>query len=796
MRPQQNFVLVFLFVLLNNLAFGQSPRDNVNYCGSGHLEQELINADPTLDAFIKAEDQKSIQATQQALSSGSRATGQIMVIPVVFHILHDNGPENISDKRVKEAMLELNRDFDATHPHLDNVVTAFENVIGNAEMEFRLAKKDPNGNITSGIVRYLTTDTQTGNDAAKQGRGWPRENYLNIWVVNTIDIGGGGGTAGYSYRPAAAAGNPNGDGVVVEYNYVGGNDDSHTLAHEVGHWSNLKHTWGGTNDPILTTNCSDDDDVTDTPNTVGQLGGCNLTASTCGSLDNIQNIMNYANCPAMFTDGQITRMRAAMSSSTAARNNLWTTANLNATGVLDLSAADFSVNNRVVCSGQQVNFSDASTYGATNWDWTFQSGFPDVSTDQNPTVTYYQPGIYQVALTASDGSNTLSKSENSYILVSSATGLSLPYFENFESVSALPSSEWMINDVDGDLFGYGFRTDVGFSGTNSVKMNNFGNSAGRIDEFLSTSFDLSTLTDVTLTFQVAYAQGTVNVGNDNLRVYTSVDCGENWSLKWIKGGAGLATVTAQSSPFTPSGTSDWVIQTVTNITGNDLTENVRLKFEFVSAAGNNLYIDDINLDGNYVSEPVLQYPPNTSTERPDNVLLDWKALPGVTGYEYELSTDTNFGNVVLTGTTNYIDTKHINSDTEIPTSGLVHGQKYFWRVRALQTGGPSGWSEVWAFTVDPNGVGIEDVNGTISNLKLFPNPLTQESKIEFSLKEAGSVNLEVIDLFGRVVTTVASGNHGAGTYRYDIPSERLSSGIYLVRLTRGTEVQTLRAVLQ
>ncbi|MGD1847328.1 MAG: M43 family zinc metalloprotease [Salibacteraceae bacterium] len=792
MRPRQKIFLVLIALFPYLGAFSQHSHPHPGPCGQGHLEQQLMDSDPDLANFIQAEDLRAIQEQQ----SGARATGQVYVVPVVFHILHDNGPENVSDLKVKQAIADVNLDFSGRHPDLDDVVAAFQPVIGNAEMEFRLATRDPNGNVTSGIVRYLTTDTYTGNDNAKQGRIWPRESYLNIWVVNEITVSGQSGIAGYSFRPAAVDTDPGRDGVVVEYNYIGGNDDSHTLAHEIGHWANLKHTWGGTNNPALAINCNDDDDVTDTPNTLGQSGGCNVSANTCGSLDNIQNIMNYANCPAMFTDGQITRMRNAMTSIVAARSNLWTTNNLAATGVIDLTVADFTVNNRVICSGESVTYTDASSYGATNWDWTFESGQPGTSTDQNPSVLYYTPGIYQVGLVASDGTNSLSKSSDNFVMVTSATGIALPYTEDFEQSSSLPTSEWLANDVDGDLFGYGLASNTAFSGSNSVKMNNFGSNTGRLDELLSTSFDLSTLTDLTLTFQAAYAENPNASGNNNLRVYISDDCGETWTLKYISGGSGLATVPAQTNPFTPNNASQWVLQTVTNFNIAELTENVRFKFEFISGAGNNLYLDDINLTGTFRNEPVLEYPPNASTERPDNVVLDWKALPNVNGYEYELSTDTNFGNVVFTGTTNYIDNGHFNTDTEIPTSGLTHGQKYFWRVRALQSGGPSGWSEIWSFTVDPNGVSVNEINTSIRNLAVYPNPLTEESVLEYDLSEPGNLNLEVTDLFGRTVRVIAQGSHSIGNHRYAIPNQELSSGVYFIRLTHGNETQTLRAIVR
>jgi len=70
---------------------------------------------------------------------------------------------------------------------------------------------------------------------------------------------------------------------------------------------------------------------------------------------------------------------------------------------------DFEVLN--TCSPAVVEFFDASTSNTTNWSWSFPGGNPSTSTDQNPMVTYNEPGEYDVTLTVSNsmGSNTLTQ---------------------------------------------------------------------------------------------------------------------------------------------------------------------------------------------------------------------------------------------------------------------------------------------------------------------------------------------------------------------------------------------------
>ncbi|NDC92538.1 MAG: hypothetical protein EB087_02345, partial [Flavobacteriales bacterium] len=98
--------------------------------------------------------------------------------------------------------------------------------------------------------------------------------------------------------------------------------------------------WGSTNDPGLTTSCDTDDGVTDTPNCIG-VTACILNANTCDSdnaywgfdiHDNVNNYMDYSYCCKMFTAGQAARMRVAVQQANTGRANLWSSANLIATG--------------------------------------------------------------------------------------------------------------------------------------------------------------------------------------------------------------------------------------------------------------------------------------------------------------------------------------------------------------------------------------------------------------------------------------------------------------------------------
>jgi len=73
--------------------------------------------------------------------------------------------------------------------------------------------------------------------------------------------------------------------------------------------------------------------------------------------------------------------------------------------------ANFINTNTTICAGKTIQFTDQSTHYALSWSWFFPGGIPSVSYQQNPIVTYNQPGIYDVTLVASNsvGSDTITK---------------------------------------------------------------------------------------------------------------------------------------------------------------------------------------------------------------------------------------------------------------------------------------------------------------------------------------------------------------------------------------------------
>ncbi len=563
----------------------------LKYCGSTEATQELYKQYPHLKAVAEIIEK---QQENQKINPEPNLP-PVYIIPVVVHVLHNWGPENIPDANIKDAIRILNEDFRKLNADTTSIVAAFKAIAADSEIEFRLAQLDPNGNCTNGIDRIVTPETYIGANSSKLNM-WPRNKYLNIWTVNTI----ASGAAGWTQLPANSTTTT--DGIVILYDYFGSlAPSSYGVArantHEVGHWINLSHTWGGTNNPGVS--CGTDN-VADTPTTMGWTT-CNLTSNdvcTTGVQENVQNYMEYAYCDRMFTQGQRTRMRNALNSNTAQRINLWQSANLTATGAgatPQLCTADFSVNKKVICVGTSVIFTDISWNATpTSWQWDIDNDGNTDYTTQTVTHTYTTPGVYSVKLIVSDGASTPSITKTSLMVVLANTASTqAPYSEGFEN-TGFPYADTYTNSASGTGPGWNRVTTAAYTGSASMKLDNYTSTAGDVDKFISPSIDLTTVTTLTMTFRVAYAQRN-SADADKLRILTSTNCGSTWVQKYSKSGSTLATAGVVSSDFTPSSASQWRQETV-NINSALNSSNFRFKFEFTGdGTGNNVYIDDINI---------------------------------------------------------------------------------------------------------------------------------------------------------------------------------------------------------
>ena len=379
--------------------------------------------------------------------SHSRSDGPAQyVIPTIVHVYYSDWTLPVSTNRIVDMIEQANLILRSQYIDTAGVCSAFQDIIGDLSVELRLAHLDTAGNCTSGIEYIHWSGIGVIPDIASHTQNTAR--YLNIHVYPQ--------QISQSIIPSPGQPLPGDiwDNIVMSSWDV----DSRPwiLAHEVGHWVGLYHTFGNTNTSAVT--CGDDG-VLDTPITAGSaVGTCDTTLSVCtpGIIENVQNAMDYSTCENMFTIGQAERVAAVMTDTTIARYMHFTEENLAFTGV-DIPStcplvADFSTVTMPHCGYAVVrNFAFATGQIPDQVSWSFPGGSPATSTEYEPDITYTTSGTYIAQLIACYGTEC-DTMEHSYVI--SITGLqdnglavaTMPWSEGFENGFAFPEPNMGVID--------------------------------------------------------------------------------------------------------------------------------------------------------------------------------------------------------------------------------------------------------------------------------------------------------------------------------------------------------------
>jgi hypothetical protein len=228
-------------------------------------------------------------------------------IRVVANVVYKTKEQNVSDAQIESQIAALNRDFSATNADRTNVPVPWRGLVTDSRIRLKLAR----------ITRTKTTKSSFSfDDAVKRASGggvapFHPDRHLNLWVCALS-----GGLLGYAQFPGGPVAT---DGVVINYRAFGTQgaaqapfDTGRTATHEVGHYLNLRHIWGDTEE------CSGSDYVADTPNCAGPNYGTPafpvVTCSNGPNGDMFMNYMDYVDDAAMFmfTAQQALRMRTAL----------------------------------------------------------------------------------------------------------------------------------------------------------------------------------------------------------------------------------------------------------------------------------------------------------------------------------------------------------------------------------------------------------------------------------------------------------------------------------------------------
>ena len=137
--------------------------------------------------------------------------------------------------------------------------------------------------------------------------------------------------------------------------------------------------------------------------------------------------------------------------------------------------------------------------------------------------------------------------------------------------------------------------------------------------------------------------------------------------------------------------------------------------------------------------------------------------------------------------------------TSIPITGLVNGVEYivcgWWDTNDFTLANPL---TVIVTAPDPT-----DAPNPMARLRLapnVPNPFNPTTRLEYELPQAARIELCVLDIAGRHVSTLVDGEREAGRHAAtwngrDANGRSMASGVYVVRLRAGSQMEMQRIVL-
>lgn len=722
-------------------------------CATDQVHKEVLKQHPELAEqerlFNQAISQTLSHIDPATLRRGTADADTIIDIPVVVHIQHSFTTDYISDESVYALIKRMNNTYSLNYD-TSSVIAPFKKWVGKANIRFHLATKDPQGFPTTGITRRFSYLAAGGDDQVKMDQ-WAPNSYYNIWFESFIGRSVAGGVVlAYAQFPFDYVYRPFYDGVICA---VGALNDGTTMEHETGHYLSLYHTWNSSGQA-----CGDacgDDEVDDTPPTKGHPSGCALYDTLCADgyfkmyhhtdgsdsllvnypdTTNTQNLMDYADCELMFTQGQVDRMRTCLADDEH-RKNLHTEFNLAATGAMenrpDLAPMpDFHTTYSgtkpqwFTCPGTALKFTNKTWRDTvTSLEWTFSNGASAPTTTlANPnfnttvTNTFTDGGWVNITMKATgNNTGTTTTSFNNRIFVADPNATNaVDIVEEFNpdgDLAKWPTFNYFNNEFKWQHSDKGFYDNhsMMYTGYDS-RLNpaagyfpRYGTPKGDYDDFYTVPVDLSGFTAGACNmnfYTSAAARSSVSLDvNDSLAITYSADHGKTWLPLSTLSRNGLINKGAMATAYQPTSTADWKGRSIT-----------------IPAAAIKPY-----------------------------VVFRFRYHPGVDHNGYLTSTGNNF----------YLDRLSFSQHT----------------------------------------VEVDDVQLNGTDVAVVPNPTSNNAYVVIKDATANSANIVVTDIAGKVIYTTSTPIVAAEA-RVEIPQTAISvPGIYMVQVVTGSQSKTQKLVV-
>jgi len=271
------------------------------------------------------------------------------------------------------------------------------------------------------------------------------------------------------------------------------------------------------------------------------------------------------------------------------------------------------------------------------------------------------------------------------------------------------------------------------------------------------------------------------------QIQLSTNNGTTWiSLTGQYTNPGTGSFQPTGEPLYDGTQSTWVHESIDISAYAD--QQITLRFYFRTDASQTLdgwYVDNVKVSVYNGVIPVELVSFNGSIIN-NTINLNWITATELNnfGFDVEKSVDnTNWNKIgFVNGNGTSTEVHNYNFTDQTPFVGTS-----YYRLKQIDFDGTSEYSNV-----------VEVVYGTVADYSLeqnYPNPFNPTTKINFSIKEKGNVELKIFDLLGSEIAILVNEEKTPGIYEVFFDASHLSSGVYLCTIKAGRFIQTRKMML-
>jgi hypothetical protein len=169
------------------------------------------------------------------------------------------------------------------------------------------------------------------------------------------------------------------------------------------------------------------------------------------------------------------------------------------------------------------------------------------------------------------------------------------------------------------------------------------------------------------------------------------------------------------------------------------------------------------------------------------VNLNWQTKTEVNNYGFEVERASSMTSPIQGWEKIGFVPGHGNSnspkDYSLTDKNPSGGSKFIYRLKQIDNDGKFEYSKE---------VEVELVPNEFALYQNYPNPFNPATNIQFSLPKAARINLSVYNLLGEKIATLLNEDKEAGFYNVQFDASKLSSGVYIYRLTTGDFIKTMK----